>query len=100
MAASRRDLDQNHDTGTALNVTQAWYDWYVAATPETLRTKSISVRSTHSVEASAAPRGRGPTSPRKVRNSIHPDQHCLTFSPNNPQIIYAGSDGGIFRSAK
>jgi photosystem II stability/assembly factor-like uncharacterized protein len=31
-------------------------------------------------------------------NSIHPDQHCLTFAPNNPQVIYAGNDGGIFRS--
>jgi photosystem II stability/assembly factor-like uncharacterized protein len=32
-------------------------------------------------------------------NSIHPDQHCLTFSPANPNVIYAGNDGGIYRSA-
>jgi photosystem II stability/assembly factor-like uncharacterized protein len=32
-------------------------------------------------------------------DSIHPDQHCLTFSPGNSKIIYAGNDGGIYRSA-
>ena len=31
-------------------------------------------------------------------NSIHPDQHCLTFAPGNSKIIYAGNDGGIYRS--
>ena len=31
-------------------------------------------------------------------NSIHPDQHCLTFSPTSSSTIYAGNDGGIYRS--
>jgi hypothetical protein len=29
---------------------------------------------------------------------VHADQHEITFSPNNPDIIYVGSDGGIHRS--
>lgn len=29
---------------------------------------------------------------------IHADQHMYTFHPTNPNIIYAGSDGGISRS--
>jgi photosystem II stability/assembly factor-like uncharacterized protein len=32
-------------------------------------------------------------------NSIHPDQHCLTFAPNNANVVYAGNDGGLYRSA-
>jgi hypothetical protein len=30
--------------------------------------------------------------------SIHPDQHAFTFDPKNSSIIYAGSDGGIYKS--
>jgi photosystem II stability/assembly factor-like uncharacterized protein len=32
-------------------------------------------------------------------NSIHPDQHALTFAPDDSKVIYAGNDGGLFRSA-
>ena len=32
-------------------------------------------------------------------NSIHPDQHSLTFAPGNANVIYAGNDGGVYRSA-
>lgn len=30
--------------------------------------------------------------------TIHVDHHCLTFDPVNPQVVYAGCDGGIYRS--
>jgi photosystem II stability/assembly factor-like uncharacterized protein len=33
-----------------------------------------------------------------VGDSIHPDQHAIAFDPLDPNIIYAGNDGGIFRS--
>ena len=29
---------------------------------------------------------------------IHPDHHAFAFDPTNPFIIYAGSDGGIYKS--
>lgn len=29
---------------------------------------------------------------------VHADQHEITFNPNNPDIVYVGSDGGIHRS--
>ena len=32
-------------------------------------------------------------------NSVHPDQHCLAFAPGNDNVIYAGNDGGLYRSA-
>jgi photosystem II stability/assembly factor-like uncharacterized protein len=31
-------------------------------------------------------------------DSIHPDQHTMAFDAQNPDVIYAGNDGGIFRS--
>ena len=33
-----------------------------------------------------------------IGKSIHPDNHAFAFSPENPAIIYAGNDGGIYRS--
>ncbi|MFL6569638.1 MAG: WD40/YVTN/BNR-like repeat-containing protein [Chthoniobacterales bacterium] len=81
-----------------INITQAWYDWYVAVTPN----------NANQVYLGAIDIFRGTLSgstwtwknvSTQGANSIHPDQHCLTFSPNNSNIIYAGCDGGIFRSA-
>ena len=81
-----------------LNVNQAWYDWYVAAAPN----------SAGRVYLGAIDTVRGTLSgstwswtnvTTQGSNSIHPDQHCLTFSPGNSNIIYASNDGGIFRSA-
>ena len=31
-------------------------------------------------------------------NQTHPDQHFLTFAPNNGQTVYIANDGGLFRS--
>jgi hypothetical protein len=77
---------------------QAWYDWYVAATPNDPNQVYIggidSFRGT--VSGSTA---KWVNITTQGSNSIHPDQHCLTFAPNDPQVIYAGCDGGIFRSA-
>ncbi len=33
-----------------------------------------------------------------IGGPFHPDNHCLAFDPNNHLTIYAGSDGGIYRS--
>jgi photosystem II stability/assembly factor-like uncharacterized protein len=82
----------------SLNVTQAWYDWYVAAPPD----------NKNQVYLGAIDAYRGSLSgstwtwtdvTTQGNNSIPPDQHCLTFSPDNSKIIYAGNDAGIFRSA-
>jgi photosystem II stability/assembly factor-like uncharacterized protein len=82
----------------ALDVNQAWYDWYVAAAPDNTGLVYLGA-----IDAYRGTLGGSTFSWKDVTtqgsNSIHPDQHCLTFSPNNSQIIYAGSDGGIFRSA-
>ena len=82
----------------SLNINQAWYDWYVAATPNNQNQVYIGAIDAYRGTVSGST-GTWTNITTQGNNSIHPDQHCLTFSPNNPQIIYAGNDGGIFRSA-
>lgn len=33
-----------------------------------------------------------------IGKRIHPDNHAFAFNPDNPGIIYAGNDGGIYKS--
>lgn len=40
----------------------------------------------------------GGTSFASSSAGLHVDTHAITVSPSNPQIIYYGSDGGIYRS--
>jgi len=35
---------------------------------------------------------------RNILRNIHVDQHALAFDPTNPAVIFAGNDGGIYRS--
>jgi photosystem II stability/assembly factor-like uncharacterized protein len=32
------------------------------------------------------------------RECVHAAQHAIAFHPTNPQVVYVGSDGGIFKS--
>lgn len=31
-------------------------------------------------------------------NYIHPDKHAIAIDPNNPEIMYVGCDGGVYKS--
>jgi hypothetical protein len=81
-----------------LKVTQAWYDWCLAVSP--------SDKDTVYWGAIELYRGRRASnawtweniSSRKIGDSIHPDQHHLAFDPNDPRVLYACNDGGLFRS--
>ena len=84
-------------TPSGLNLNQAWYDWYVAAPPD----------NPHEVFLGAIDGYRGNWSGSDFKwtditthdeHSIHPDQHCLAFSPQNSKILFAGCDGGLYRS--
>ena len=80
-------------------VSQSWYDWCLAVAPDDPDTIFIGA-----VEAFRGHRsGSGnwswtELSSRANRDSIHPDQHTLVFDPADPQVLYAGNDGGLFRS--
>jgi hypothetical protein len=80
-----------------VNTGQAWYDWYVKAAPD-LDTQ---------VYMGAIEAYRGDLSgltwnwtviSNHTGGAIHPDQHAIAFEPGNPNMVYAGCDGGLFRS--
>lgn len=82
----------------SLNVNQAWYDWYVAATPD--QTNQVYIGAIDTLRGDLSGTTLGWTNiTTQGSNSIHPDQHCLTFAPGDSKTIYAGNDGGIYRSA-
>jgi len=83
---------------SGLDVSQAWYDWYVAATPNSVTQVFLGAIDGYRGDLTGTT-WKFTDITTQGSNSIHPDQHCLTFSPNNSKVIYAGSDGGIFRSA-
>jgi photosystem II stability/assembly factor-like uncharacterized protein len=76
---------------------QAWYDWHVAATPDNPRQVYLGGIDLYRGDFNGSSWKFTDIS-TQGQHSVHPDQHCLTFSPNDSKVIYAGSDGGIFRS--
>ena len=82
----------------AMNVNQAWYDWYVAATPNQKGQVYLGAIDTYRGDLVGSTwTWRDITT--QGANSIHPDQHCLAFAPNSSKTLYLGSDGGVFRSS-
>lgn len=83
----------------ALAVDQAAYDWYVAVpaiSDDVLYLGAIELVKGERHHADwtwsdiSSRQGQG--------DSIHPDQHTMAFDPRDPTVLYAGNDGGIFRS--
>ena len=70
---------------------QCWYDQFIAVhptNPDTVYFGGVEIyRSTS-----------GGTSFANIRGGMHVDQHTFAFDPQNPDVVYAGNDGGIFRS--
>lgn len=83
-------------TTPPLNINQAWYDWFVAASPDNTKQVFIGAIDTYRGTFGASWSWKCVTT--QGAKSIHPDQHCLSFSPGNSKLIYAGNDGGIYRS--
>jgi hypothetical protein len=82
----------------ALSVNQAWYDWYVAASPTNRGRVFLGAIDTFRGDLSGTT-WAWTNITSQGGNSIHPDQHSLTFAPGNANVIYAGNDGGVYRSA-
>ncbi len=80
-----------------LDINQAWYDWYVAVRPDNRGQVYLGAIDAFRGDLSGSSWAWTDITTQGGK-SIHPDQHCLTFSPGNSKIIYAGNDGGIFRS--
>lgn len=81
-------------------VGQAFYDWYAALPPG--HSDVLYLGAFELVKGERAAGGSwewSDISSRSVEgDSIHPDQHTMAFDPQDSNVIYAGNDGGVFRS--
>ena len=83
----------------ALRTGQAWYDWFAAVAPNNPDILYLGAINVHKGIRSATNTWTWANiSARAVGDSIHPDQHAITFSPTDPNVVYIGNDGGIYRS--
>jgi hypothetical protein len=80
-----------NDNGGASCGSQCWYDMTLAVhptDPNTVFFGGISLfRSVN-----------GGTTFEDVRGPIHVDQHTLVFDTANPNVLYVGNDGGVYRT--
>ena len=82
-----------------LGVGQSWYDWFAAVAPN-----NPDVLYVGGIDAYKGVRGAGGVwtwtciTAKNAGDSIHPDQHHITFSPTDPNVVFIGNDGGIYRS--
>jgi photosystem II stability/assembly factor-like uncharacterized protein len=86
--------------GSALNGTydfggQGFYNMNVAVHPQN---QNIVYLSTLSLWKAVRKNNDNGWSFSNIGLEIHGDNHSFAFNPENPDIIYAGNDGGIYRS--
>lgn len=82
-----------------LATVQSWYDWYVAVAPDRATQVYCGAIELHRGDLSGTTWSWQTLSNKgSSGQSIHPDQHSIAFEPGSPATIYAGCDGGLFRS--
>ncbi|MCU1256760.1 MAG: hypothetical protein JWM83_3059 [Candidatus Angelobacter sp.] len=77
--------------GSYPETSQAWYDWHVAAAPDS--DTEVYCGAVHSYRGNFSGSDWSWTP-----LNVHTDHHAIAFEPGNPNMIYVGSDGGLFRS--
>ncbi|MDQ4044180.1 MAG: hypothetical protein M3173_01850 [Chloroflexota bacterium] len=81
-----------------LNIGQAWYDWFVAAAPDRDTQVYLGAIEVHRGDLSGTTWTWTTLSAKPSGDSIHPDQHAIAFHPTDPNTIFVGNDGGLYRS--
>jgi photosystem II stability/assembly factor-like uncharacterized protein len=80
---------------------QCFYDMAIAVTPDNQTIHLGGAARGGSGQCLIDVRKRstnGGTSFARNDNTLHADEHALAIAPSNPQIVYTGSDGGIWKS--
>jgi photosystem II stability/assembly factor-like uncharacterized protein len=80
---------------------QCFYDIAVAVTPDNVTIHLGGAAGTGSANCSSAVMKRstnGGVTFASNSVNLHADEHALAIAPSNPQVVYTGSDGGIWRS--
>ena len=78
---------------------QAWYDWFAGVAPNNPDVLYLGAINVHrGVRAANGTWTWKNIGAKKPGDSVHPDQHAIAFSPTDPNVVYVGNDGGIYRS--
>jgi len=82
-----------------VSINQAWYDWFLAVAPDLDTQVYCGAIEVHRGDLSGTTwTWRNLTNKGAIGSSIHPDQHAIAFEPGQPNALYVGNDGGLFRS--
>lgn len=81
-----------------LSTGQAWYDWFAAVAPNNADVIYLGAIEVHKGVRANNAWSWSTISAKNGGDSIHPDQHAITFSPANANVVYIGNDGGVYRS--
>jgi photosystem II stability/assembly factor-like uncharacterized protein len=82
-----------------LDTNQAWYDWCAGVAPNNPDVLYVGAIDLYKGTRSPLDLWTWTSiSAKSAGDSIHPDQHALAFSPIDPNVVYAGNDGGVFVS--
>lgn len=83
-----------------LDVGQGSYDWHLSIPPERDDTIYLgAIELVKGMRTGASWEWSDISSRLDHGDSIHPDQHTMAFAAQDANVVYAGSDGGVFRSA-
>jgi photosystem II stability/assembly factor-like uncharacterized protein len=82
---------------SGLNTRQAWYDWFLAVSPDTDAQIYLGAMEVYRGTLSGTS-WSWITISNKAGDDIHPDQHAIAFDHANANVIYVGNDGGLFTS--
>jgi hypothetical protein len=80
-----------------LSTGQAWYDWYAAAAPDRDNQVYLGAIEAYRGDLTGSTWAWTVIS-NHTGSAIHPDQHAIAFEPGNSNMVYAGCDGGLYRS--
>jgi hypothetical protein len=83
-----------------LVTTQSWYDWFLAVAPDNAGEIYLGAIDAYRGDLSGAAWTWTDITSKGApgSDSIHPDQHAIAVDPVDPNVIYVGNDGGLFRS--
>jgi hypothetical protein len=84
---------------TGLGTGQDWYDWFLAVSPDNASQIYVGgIDSWRGDLSGSTWTWTAVSNKGSIGDSIHPDQHAITFEPGSPATVYIGCDGGLFRS--
>lgn len=82
-----------------VQTSQAWYDWFAGVAPNNPNVLYLGAINVHRGVRSASGAWTWKNISAKTSGqSIHPDQHAIAFSPSDPNVVFVGNDGGLYRS--